>query len=100
MPRDKKRHGGCIPDKGVYKSDQFLTGLCNKQGNVLIGDQPRIVISFSRRAARLLKDVREAVAMQGVYFIEQFAQGAVIVGRCSTNVYFHYTSLSSFRAYP
>src|SRR6266508_1163262 len=50
----------------------FLACFCNQQGNVLISDQPQIVILFSRRAAWLLEDleeVREIVAMQSVSFI-------------------------------
>ena len=70
MSGNKYGNGRRIPDNCMNKSDEFFACFCNKYANVLIRNQPQIVISFANRTAWLLEYAREIVAMPGIYFIK------------------------------
>lgn len=77
---DQDRDGWGIANEGMDKANQLLALLGEEQANTLISDQFQEVSIFPNGTVGFLEQMRQMGAMQLVHFIEELAEGGVVLG--------------------
>jgi hypothetical protein len=83
--RDQDRYRGGVSYDAVNEPDSAPVHFRDEQANIFIRDQALVVGLFPDGARWLTEEVRKMITMQRIDFVEQRAQGFIVISRGFTN---------------